>query len=212
MKIAFISDTHGFEGQLNVPKCDVLVHCGDVCASFGELSSIENIAYWFEQLKKSDTVQEVILVAGNHDTNFSSKPEMSKALLKNSCHFLQNDEVVINGIKFYGTTFLDILRVSNNISQETDDRVKFYNTIPKDTDVLITHHPPDILPLSGTIDGFNFGCPILKSVVEQIAPKVHAFGHSHEGGGMFYDGTTTYINAAMRRDRFIYTIDLIQNE
>jgi len=211
-KIAFVSDTHGFEGVLNIPKCDVLVHCGDVCSGFGELMAIENIAYWFEQLKKEDIVQEVILVAGNHDTNFLSKPEMSKALLKRGCHFLQNEELIIDDVKFYGTMFLDIVRNDSlllKVEEIIDSRVEFYEGIPKDTDVLITHQPPDLVPLSLTEDGFNLGCPILRKATEKIKPIAHAFGHCHRGYGIRIQNGIKYINASIGHgEREIPTITI----
>lgn len=199
MKIAFVSDTHGFEGSLRIPECDVLVHCGDVCSSFGDMASIDNIAYWFEQLKEKGIVKEVVLVAGNHDTNFLSKPEFSRFRLKKGCHFLQNSGVEIDGIKFYGTMFLDIVRDDNLIAdmrELIDSRIEFYNNMPDDIDVLITHHPPDLLPLSLTIDGFNLGCPMLMDAVKRIKPKVHAFGHCHAGHGLKSGWPTTFINAS----------------
>jgi len=212
MKIAFISDTHGFEGSLNIPKCDILVHCGDVCAGFGEMSAIDNIAYWFEQLKERDIVKEIILVAGNHDTNFLSKPEFSKFRLKKGCHFLQNSGIEIDGVKFYGTMFLDIIRnddIFPTIGDVIESREQFYNNMPEDIDVLITHQPPDLDPLSITANKFNLGCPILKSAVERIKPKVHAFGHVHEGYGRFSDDTTTYINASVGYgDREVQVIEI----
>ena len=201
MKIAFVSDTHGFEGSLKIPKCDVLVHCGDVCPAFGELSAIDNIAYWFENLKQ---VGEVILVAGNHDTNFISRPEQSKFIIKKGCHYLQNEELVIDGITFFGMSFLDIIReydvksllIPDFISEEVDKRRKYYEMIPEYTDVLITHQPPDLPPYSCTTDGFNLGCPILKEAVDRIKPKIHAFGHVHTGYGLKSGWPTTYINAS----------------
>ena len=197
MKIAFVSDTHGFEGSLDIPECDVLVHAGDVCSGFGELMSIQNIAYWFEQLKSKGTVKEIILVPGNHDTNFLSKPEMSKALLKRGCHFLQNEEVEIDGVKFYGTMFLDIVRNDSflNLEDVIDGRIEFYDNMPE-CDVLITHQPPDIPHMSTTVDGFNLGCPFLKIAVEKLAPKIHSFGHVHNGAGQQQIGPTLFINAA----------------
>lgn len=194
MKIVCISDTHRMHAELKIPECDVLIHCGDF-SGWGELQSVDDIAYWFDHLKD---VGEILLVAGNHDVNFLNRPEQSKFIIKKSCHYLDNKEVVIDGIKFYGMTFLDIIRKSvfETICDRIDDRKKVYDDIPEDTDVLVTHHPPDIPELSETEDGFNLGCPFLMDAVQRIKPKIHVFGHVHSSYGIKQVDQTTFINAS----------------
>jgi Icc-related predicted phosphoesterase len=41
------------------------------------------------------------------------------------------------------------------------------------------------------------GCPKLLDRIRQIKPKVHVFGHIHEGMGIQEIDGTTYINASM---------------
>jgi Icc-related predicted phosphoesterase len=38
--------------------------------------------------------------------------------------------------------------------------------------------------------------------VEEIKPKIHVFGHIHEGYGYVFDGNTHYINAAVLNGRY----------
>lgn len=41
------------------------------------------------------------------------------------------------------------------------------------------------------------GCHyLLHEIQTRIKPKIHLFGHIHEGYGISYDGTTQYINAS----------------
>ena len=201
MKIAFTSDTHTRHAEMKIPECDVLVHCGDITL-WGELGSIDDLMYWFDNLKN---VGERILVSGNHDVNFVSKPEMTKTLLNRRCHYLQDQELVIDGVTFYGMPFLDIIREPNiqslltpdYVSDEVDRRADYYKTIPEYTDVLITHHPPSISELSQTYDGFDLGCPILlDAVLNRVKPKIHSFGHVHTAYGMKKIDNTVFINAA----------------
>ena len=41
------------------------------------------------------------------------------------------------------------------------------------------------------------GCPHLKRKVREIKPKVHVFGHIHEGMGIEESDGTTFINASV---------------
>ena len=67
--------------------------------------------------------------------------------------------------------------------------------IPDDVDVLITHGPPaNILDL--TIHGEHAGCPDLLARVEQIKPRLHVFGHIHEGYGREEHDSTIFVNAS----------------
>jgi predicted phosphodiesterase len=59
---------------------------------------------------------------------------------------------------------------------------RYWDKIPPDTDILITHGPPlgfgDL-----TADGFHCGCSDLLDVVQANPPRVHIFGHIHEAYG-----------------------------
>lgn len=62
------------------------------------------------------------------------------------------------------------------------------NTIPPETDILVTHTPPythrDLGP------NFSIGCPFLLSEVWRVRPLLHVFGHVHFAYGsepMFWD-------------------------
>ena len=67
--------------------------------------------------------------------------------------------------------------------------------IPDHVDVLITHGPPaKILDL--TYDRVPAGCPDLLARVKQVKPRLHVFGHIHEGYGREQHGSTTFVNAS----------------
>ncbi|KTG47990.1 hypothetical protein cypCar_00000147, partial [Cyprinus carpio] len=85
-----------------------------------------------------------------------------------------------------------------------------WNQIPDSTDILLTHCPPlgktyithkcthtkrflDWVPRKMQ----RVGCmELLNTVQRRVQPKLHVFGHIHEGYGMMADGTTTFINAS----------------
>jgi len=64
---------------------------------------------------------------------------------------------------------------TNNISE---------NQIPDfpDVDIVMTHGPPrEVLDL--TTRNHNAGCPHLLRAVHRAKPRIHCFGHIHEGWG-----------------------------
>ncbi len=57
-----------------------------------------------------------------------------------------------------------------------------WNTIPADTDVLITHTPP--AGICDTSQHFpDGGCPALLKALGRVRPAMHICGHCHEGRG-----------------------------
>lgn len=163
MKIIHLSDTHGKHRQLSgLPDADVIVHTGDFCDE-GTIEEAEDFIHWFCDLP----IEHKIFIAGNHDdclceANIEGLPE--------NVHYLCNDSVNINGIKFYGVPMF--------LQDDLDGNFpKLYNQIPYDTDVLLTHQPPfSILDES---DGINFGDRDLYKRVMEIMPIFHLFGHIH---------------------------------
>lgn len=58
-----------------------------------------------------------------------------------------------------------------------------WDQIPDETDVLITHGPP-LGILDQAYDGHQCGCPdLLTTIKERVKPRLHIFGHIHEGHG-----------------------------
>ena len=68
--------------------------------------------------------------------------------------------------------------------------------IPAGTDVLVTHGPPRGHGDRVAFGGEHVGCEDLLSAVERLAPRLHVFGHIHEGAGVTRNAATTFVNAA----------------
>lgn len=60
---------------------------------------------------------------------------------------------------------------------------------------MITHGPPYGI-LDKTIHNVNAGCKGLLKFVEKMKPKVHIFGHIHEGYGQVKIGDTHFYNVS----------------
>lgn len=69
--------------------------------------------------------------------------------------------------------------------------------IPSDTEILITHGPPVGFG-DETRDGNRAGCvDLLNTIQNRVKPKLHIFGHIHEGYGVTKDTNgTLFINAS----------------
>jgi Icc-related predicted phosphoesterase len=80
-----------------------------------------------------------------------------------------------------------------------------WDMIPDDTDVLITHGPPQ--EIRDFVDNWrspsNVGCELLRHQVEnRIKPLLHVFGHIHGAYGAAYVKDTLYVNASTCDERY----------
>lgn len=189
MKLVCISDTHNQHNLLSIPDGDVLIHAGDA-TNLGTFQEINKFNQWLGTLPH----KHKLYAAGNHDRLFESDYHTAKSLITNAI-YLQDDEIVIDGIKFYGSPHTPWFHNwAFNIQRGEDIRVK-WDRIPDDTDVLITHGPPyGILDKEGDE---HLGCEELLTRVNQLAKlKAHVFGHIHGGAGAFDHNGIVMVNAS----------------
>lgn len=201
MRIVCLSDTHGFHDRLEVPKGDLLVHAGDATLG-GDPEEIERFAAWYEALPHPRKV----FVAGNHDRLFEDSAEEARGLLGESIVYLQDSEVVVDGLRIWGSPWQPwFLDWSFNLPRGEALREK-WAMIPEDTDLLITHGPPQgVLDRVGEAamvmgrlmgQGPHAGCEELRAAVTRLRPRAHVFGHIHEGYGRVTIDGTQFVNAA----------------
>lgn len=189
MRLVVTSDTHNFHKLLHPPDGDVLIHAGDMTRS-GTLEELAEVNDWLGECPHTHK----LVVAGNHDFCFEKVPEEAQAVLTNA-HYLQDASVVIEGLKFYGSPWQpEFHNWAFNLPRGQALRER-WDSIPADVDVLITHGPP--LGFGDqTIRGEQVGCEELLVAVQRLKPKVHAFGHIHEGYGVTRNEDTLFANAA----------------
>lgn len=190
MKVVCISDTHNKHGYISVPDGDVLIHAGDMTGR-GRLEELIGFVSWM----KAQPHEHKILIAGNHDFIFENQPVVAQIMVGTSITYLQDSEVVIGGVKFYGSPWQPwFFDWAFNLPRGEHLREK-WDLIPEDTDVLITHGPPmGILDL--TTGGECVGCAELLVAVKRVKPKFHVFGHIHESYGEHTIHDTHFINAS----------------
>jgi Icc-related predicted phosphoesterase len=193
MRLVIISDTHNKHKHLGkLPEADAIIHCGDM-TSMGHSHEIVEFMKWFSKL---DQFKYKICIAGNHDWLFDTNRLIAYEKIPSNVIYLEDKEVIIDDIKFYGTPVQ--LPFHNWAFNKPEERlIPHWQAIPDDTDVLITHQPPYSIMDWSVYDKKPTGSPSLyKEVLERIEPKIHCFGHIHSGHGVKVIEDTTFINAS----------------
>ena len=191
MKIICISDTHNSHLELEklLPaNCDMIIHAGDISVD-GTVKEIQEFIDWFGSL----TYKYKIFIAGNHDLALDKNKKAIK--IPQGIIYLENSMVEVNGFKIWGSPICPQY-YNWAFTCSLEKRRSLYKEIPDDCDIIINHSP-----VYGYLDkvrgGQNEGCPILKSRIQSINPKLVICGHIHESYGTINDGDTTFINASI---------------
>ena len=207
MRITFISDTHTKQLELDLPGGDLLIHAGDIMNSGRDKEDIHEFCEWFE----SQDYKHKIFVAGNHDRMFENHPLESNTIVNNyNVTYLQDDEDIIDDVKIYGSPWQpEFMGWAFNLPRRGDELKEKWDAIPKDTDILITHGPPqDHLDVSGPpYNEPHLGCELLRVKVDDQPPKIHVFGHIHGGYGYKFHNGTHFINASVLNERYCQVND-----
>jgi Icc-related predicted phosphoesterase len=197
VKFVAISDTHCRHKSLKLPPADVLLHCGDISYK-GQKAEVVDFLNWFGNLP----YQHKVFIAGNHDFYFEkAAPAEIQSLLPPGVVYLNDSEVVINGIRIWGSPVTPwFFNWAFNRPRGPSIK-KHWDKIPADTDILITHGP--VMGIHDmVINGRQAGCVDLLQKVQQVKPKVHLCGHIHEAYGSLKKGGTLFINACVLNELY----------
>jgi Icc-related predicted phosphoesterase len=192
MRIVLISDTHEKHEKLIVPMGDVLIHAGDF-TNLGEEKHIVAFNKWFV----SQPHPWKVLIAGNHDRLFETNPAYAQSFLDlNQIIYLEDSFAQVGDLKIYGSPWTPRYHSDYwKFHKKPCDMRNLWKKIPEGLDILITHGPP-----YGCMDFFkeHAGCSELAERLRHMEqpPKIHVFGHIHEGYGFDVQSGTTYYNAA----------------
>ncbi len=207
MRLVCISDTHNLHDHLCVPDGDVLVHAGDATMQ-GTEEELRRFADWLQGLPH----RRKVVVAGNHDWLCERQPNEAARIFE-GLDYLLDSGVEIDGRRFWGSPWQPwFLSWAFNLPRGEALRAK-WDLIPPTTDVLITHGPPQglldevetrtlrMLNAHDAPDG-HVGCEDLRTAVEALGPRVHVFGHIHEGYGQHRERETLSVNASSCDGRY----------
>lgn len=195
MRIVCISDTHNQHNTLLIPDGDILIHSGDFC-TFGRVHEITSFNTWLGTLNHKYKV----IIAGNHDLLFESDPYLAQSLITNAI-YLEDSGTVINGLNIWGSPVSPKFHNWAFNKNRGDEIAYHWSLIPSNTDILITHCPPYDC-LDKTYLGEYVGCVDLAKRINEIKPKVSAFGHIHQSYGIKIKDGITYINASVLDEQY----------
>ncbi|KAL3711077.1 hypothetical protein TMatcc_004874 [Talaromyces marneffei ATCC 18224] len=173
-----MSDSHGKQLLSKPPAehIDVAIHCGDLTQE----SKLDEFKTTLRHLQDVNADLKLV-IAGNHD--FTLDVPAFESIVRNTRPPLE-PELVRKTYGDYGSYEFKLrngalLRVY--ASPYTPSLGHRFD-IPEDVDVVITHGPPKgILDYTGSQQ--RAGCPHLFQAIAHARPRLHCFGHIHEGWG-----------------------------
>ena len=205
-----LSDTHGMGFRLEdrpFQNADVAIHCGDLT----EESKLEEYRASMRLLNDIHAPLKLV-IAGNHDFTLDiptfrkkvadARPCLDPDLVRNEYGDYGSARQIFDDARAAGVIFLDegnhqftlgngaILNVyaspwtpslGEGGFQYPPGRGHNFE-ITKGVDVVITHGPPRGI-MDYTDDRRRAGCPDLFGAIARARPRLHCFGHIHEGWG-----------------------------
>ena len=190
IRVVCIADTHTLRPSISLPDGDLLIHAGDL-TNTGTPDSIQEQIDWISALPHKHKV----VIAGNHDTYLdpkSRKTLQSRDLIDakidwKDIHYLEQSSVTLDFssadnkrsriLHLYGAPQIPKCGGIEHAFQYSRTEDQWTDSIPADTDILITHTPPKFhfdLPV-------GLGCETLLREVWRVRPRLHVFGHVHAG-------------------------------
>jgi len=199
-KIIAISDLHGLLPEIIEPA-DIMLIAGDISPLNIQFNKFE-CKKWFEgpfaEWINKAPVEDVYMVAGNHDGYFEGINKINIGLLRQATNFklkyLCNDTIIYRNndgepIKIFGTPYCHIFGNWPFMRSEEYMEKKF-EQIPNDVDIIISHDPPFGISDADMIlqDTRNTGRSLthlgnipLTNRIKDLNFKLLVCGHIHSG-------------------------------
>lgn len=213
MIIDCIADLHG-----HYP----LLQGGDLLLIGGDLTrrDIEK-EYWdFGVWLENQDYKKIIFIGGNHD-NFIQNNPYRFALIRDDdeIEYLCDCGTEFEGLKIWGSPWSMSFEGMNPacgafVVDTEEELAEKFALIPDDVDILVTHSPPfKVLDAVDRWNGFieHVGSIALEKVLsERIRPKLHVYGHIHEGYGQIRPilepfgllGYPIFVNASIMNEKY----------
>lgn len=200
MRYFAISDTHMKHNRIKLPgRVDAVFHAGDFCnvnldlgfSAPEQLSRNKKQAEEFLSWYGAIEAEVKILVAGNHELLMDD--DIREVARRRGVYYLHDEAMDVCGFKVYGNGGYRAIR--EGFGQHGYFLNEgYWNSIPDDVEILITHTPIDDPAFGGHID---YGCPELRKRIDELWKlRLHLCGHIHEGRGSYRRGGVEIVNAA----------------
>lgn len=224
MKIVALSDIHGHL-KIDIPQCDIVCICGDILPLQIQRSLVKSTSWLcldFKPWAESLPCKHVVYIAGNHDFIFDTlgpsagrRPQdvvrdiFGDKHMKNSKMIYLRDEcTIIDGVKFYGTPWCPNLS-GWAFYKDHEGLLDVYNNIPSDTDILLSHCPPQYKDVGTVLQDCRnkdrqFGSSELFSVLEN-RPNIKwvLCGHIHSGNhNPIQFGDMNIVNVSIKDENY----------
>ena len=181
MRLVLISDIH--DRPVTISAGDVLILAGDIFCG-DDTASLRSDLAWIQSLG----FKAVLAVMGNHDLVLAhllkTQPETARGLLVSAgVTLLQDVEMVIGGIRFYGVDWRSAA------------------AIPAGSDVVVSH-----CPAKGMVDqrqpsgSEHLGDGWLAKQIEVVKPRLVVSGHFHGGYGRAERDGTIFVNCSLANE------------
>jgi Icc-related predicted phosphoesterase len=202
LKIVALADLHG--NLPNIPPCDLLVIAGDVCPDNPQtmrsrLKCAQLQADWLDEhftpWLRAQPFKSCAFIWGNHDF-IGEVPIMWPTFqtVGKDIHLLQDSQTLVGVedevVRVWGAPWVgNIPMWAMNLPQE--ELTAKWQYIPYGLDILLTHAPP--ANVGDFCRGYgNVGDPGLRYALDNMGdfnrPRLHFFGHIHEGRGAYVKG------------------------
>ena len=205
-----LSDTHGIEfgrEEISSHYADVAIHCGDLT----EESKLEEYRATLRLLMDIQAPLKLV-IAGNHDFTMDipvfkekvahARPALDPDLVRKVYGAFGEARQLFEDAKSTGIIFLEegshLFTLENGAALAVyaspytpslgDWGFQFHPSqghnfeILKGVDLVITHGPPKGI-MDYTESKQRAGCPDLFGAIARARPRIHCFGHIHEGWG-----------------------------
>ena len=216
ISVVCISDTHNT--QPNVPDGDILLHAGDL-TNRGSFEELQAQLDWLKSLPH----RHKVVIAGNHDllldpgfvASFPDRIYEGDGTSRSDLDwgditYLNNSATRLEltrgrSLVIYGSPLTE--QCGTWAFQYPPIRSVWADSVPLDTDILLTHGPP-----KGHLDEEGKGCAQLTREIWRVRPSLVVFGHIHDGHGqqdIVYDAVDAAYDGVMTGDKGLVAIFLL---
>ena len=187
------------------PVGDILVHAVDFCGR-GRMEEVSDFARCLGAMPH----KHKLVTPGNHDRPVEAQENACRRLFEaQGIQLLIGETVEVSGLQIFGSPYTPAFLNWHFMRDRGASIRAEWKAIPDDTDVVITHGPAyghgDLAPSWMGQPPRHVGCFELLSRLRKVQPKLHIFGHIHDGYGVTISDEipgTKFLNASVGTESY----------